>query len=332
MKSRPIQAAVVLLVGLLSALGINAGPASAATAHVAVSPTVADPEYATDLQLRGAGFQSVKNGFGGVYVFFGWVDSHWRPSQGGESGVDYVYVQDEETKDNHGYQRFINFPGDPTAYAANGGEVHADGTWSTTLVVPGAVFPAQGRDGSVKQIDCRKVQCGIITIGAHGVVNAHNETFTPVSFAASDGDAQTTATTTPTHPATSAPVTRAAPPSSKALSSKALSSKASATAASSSKASAAPTSAAPRTTIPPATTAAAEQSASSLPAAPSAAAGADARSSSAADPSNQPTIRPVADSRSSSSGSGWVIAVVCVVVVALVGGGGWWWRRRGVRG
>ena len=35
------------------------------------------------------------------------------------------------------------------------------------------------------QVDCSEVQCGIITIGAHGVDNANNESFTPFDFAAS---------------------------------------------------------------------------------------------------------------------------------------------------
>ncbi|MFE2545817.1 hypothetical protein [Actinacidiphila glaucinigra] len=157
-------------------------PPAAAAARVTLSPGTADPDYASELRLHGAGFQSVKNGFGGVYVLFGTVSGTWRPSRGGTSGEDYVYVQDSETKDNHGYQRFVAFPGDPTAYAANGGTVKADGTWDATLVVPGAVFPAKGRDGTIRQVDCRKVQCGVITIGAHGVASPANETFTPVRF------------------------------------------------------------------------------------------------------------------------------------------------------
>lgn len=179
-----------------AAVLVPAPPATAA-ARVTVSPATADPDYASELRLHGAGFQSVKNGFGGVYVLFGTVSGTWRPSRGGTSGEDYVYVQDSETKDNHGYQRFVAFPGDPTAYAANGGTVKADGTWDATLVVPGAVFPAKGRDGTIRQVDCRKVQCGVITIGAHGVANPDNETFTPVRF------------TTPSKPA---PATKSARP------------------------------------------------------------------------------------------------------------------------
>jgi len=141
----------------------------------------------TTLRLSGTGFQSVPGGFGGIYVSFGWVDDAaggtWRPSQGGRTGIDYDYIPDSETADNQGYLRFVAFPGSDTEAAANGGTVAADGTWSTTLTVPGPTFTAQGRDGAATSIDCTQVQCGVITIGAHGVVNPSNESFTPVTFA-----------------------------------------------------------------------------------------------------------------------------------------------------
>lgn len=194
----------VLALALASLFTLVPARSASAAARVTTTPGTADPEYATRVRLHGAGFQSVKNGFGGIYVLFGTVTGAWRPSEGGASGADYVYVQDSETKDNHGYQRFVAFPGDPTAYAANGGTVKADGTWDATLVIPGAVFPAKGRDGSVRQVDCRKVRCGVITIGAHGVANAHNETFTPVEFAtptARHTAAPKSARPTPTAPA-----------------------------------------------------------------------------------------------------------------------------------
>ncbi|MEU6497766.1 hypothetical protein ABZ890_46780 [Streptomyces sp. NPDC046984] len=199
-RSRPALRLLSTLVAaallVLAAVLVPASEAVAA-ARVTMTPATADPDYASKIRVHGAGFQSVKNGFGGIYVLFGTVSGTWRPSQGGTSGVDYVYVQDSETKDNHGYQRFVAFPGDPTAYAANGGTLKADGTWDATLVIPGAVFPAKGRDGGIRQIDCRKVQCGVITIGAHGVANPSNETFTPVTFAA---------------PGRQAPATKTAPP------------------------------------------------------------------------------------------------------------------------
>ncbi len=90
-----------------------------------------------------------------------------------------------------------------------------NGGWSVDLAVPGPVFEAVGRNGGVRTVDCRKVTCGIITVSAHGVKNARNETFTPLKVgevydAAPAGDASTetpAATPTPTAGATSAPTT-----------------------------------------------------------------------------------------------------------------------------
>jgi hypothetical protein len=188
--------------GLLAALAIAAGiiatplafvapaePARAAGASVSVSVVgrpdltgVADPAYLTELQLNGSGFQSIVNGFGGVYVLFGWVDGGgWQPSQGGSTGADYRYVPDDESNPV-GYASFVSFPGSSTEYAANGGILAEDGTFSATLRVPGATFTSLDRSGAASEVDCTVVQCGIITIGAHGVPNANNETFTPISF------------------------------------------------------------------------------------------------------------------------------------------------------
>ncbi|MBN6039572.1 hypothetical protein [Amycolatopsis sp. 195334CR] len=187
-------------------------PAQAAGATVSVSPGSADPDYATVLTLRGTGFQSIPQGHGGIYVVFGWVSNPgggWQPSQGGSTGETYRYVQDSEAKDNNGFQRFVSFPGSDTATSANGGVVAADGTWSTQLVVPGARFKTVDRAGGVVDVDCTKVQCGVITVGAHGVVNTSNETFTPVNFAVPHQQQAPP----PSAPPPSAPPTQAAPPS-----------------------------------------------------------------------------------------------------------------------
>lgn len=191
-----------LLFGVLAAGGVAAaGPAAPAHAaasvevHVDGSPElkgVADPTYLTKLRVTGSGFQSIKNGFGGIYVMFGWVDDGWRPSQGGVTGTDYRYVPDDEDKPT-GYISFVAFPGSSTSYAANGGEVDAAGTWSAVLDVPGATFTSLDRDGKPGEVDCRVVQCGVITIGAHGVKNANNETFTPITFRDLYGDDDTSA-------------------------------------------------------------------------------------------------------------------------------------------
>ncbi|SMC57415.1 hypothetical protein [Kibdelosporangium aridum] len=206
------------VLGLAAVLGLAvATPAYAQGATVSVSPATADPQYATTLTLQGKGFQSVKNGHGGIYVFFGWVSDpdggSWRPSKGGASGATFKYVQDRETKDNNGYQRFVAFPGSDTAASANGGVVAENGTWSTRLNIPGPRFKAADRSGGVSEVDCLKSRCGVITVGAHGVVNANNETFTPISFAVPDQQPapppqpKATTTTPPAATTTSLPPT-----------------------------------------------------------------------------------------------------------------------------
>lgn len=178
---------VALLAGLLVPVGLVAAPPAQAAARVSITnpdgAAVVDPTYATTLTVRGSGFQSVQGGHGGVYVFFGTVSSGWQPSGGGRTGVDYFYVPDSESADNQGFQKYVAFPGSDTASSANGGSMSADGSWSTTVTVPGAVFTAYDRSSNERTVDCREVTCGIITVGAHGVANGSNETFTPVTVA-----------------------------------------------------------------------------------------------------------------------------------------------------
>lgn len=177
---------VALLLAAMCAVVVPASPADAAGRVTVVGldgAARASADGPTTLKLSGSGFQSINKGFGGIYVLFGWVaDGAWAPSQGGATGDTLRYVPDAETADNAGYQRFVAFPGSSTADEANGGLIAADGTWSTQLVVPGATFSTVDRSGATVEIDCTRVQCGVITIGAHGVKNAANESFTPVSF------------------------------------------------------------------------------------------------------------------------------------------------------
>lgn len=194
---RVLLAAVVALP--LSVAGSAASPAWAAGTVTVVGPdggAALAADHASAITVSGSGFQSIPKGFGGIYVMFGWVDDpaggSWRPSAGGVAGEDYRYVPDAESADNNGYQRFLAFPGGETEASANG-TLGADGSWSVDMNVPGAVFESQDRAGRVTTVDCREVTCGVITIGAHGVKNATNETFTPVSFAAAAPMAEATA-------------------------------------------------------------------------------------------------------------------------------------------
>lgn len=183
---RPARlAALALVLALVGLSGLAPVPAAHAAARVTVvndqGSAAIDPTYATRLRVSGRGFQSVRGGHGGIYVFFGTVSGQWRPSKGGSTGENYFYVPDSESRDNAGHQAYVAFPGSDTAGSANGGVVTADGRWSTTINVPGATFRSVDRKGKIRTIDCRKVTCGIITVGAHGVANDANETFTPVA-------------------------------------------------------------------------------------------------------------------------------------------------------
>ena len=179
-----VKVVLLTLVGLAAGTGVLAGSPAHAAAGVEVDNdgrgAVIDARYSSTLTVSGRGFQSVKGGHGGVYVWFGTVGAGWQPSRGGRSGVDYLYVPDSESKDNAGFQQYVAFPGSDTAGAANA-SMSASGGWSVRLVVPGPTFQAVGRNGAVRTVDCRRVRCGVITVGAHGVRNANNETFTPVS-------------------------------------------------------------------------------------------------------------------------------------------------------
>jgi uncharacterized membrane protein YgcG len=180
MKAKAVTVAVLAGLAVLAA-PLHAGAAARVSVANEFGNAEADPTYMTTLRLRGSGFQAIENGHGGIYVFFGTVESRWRPSQGGITGKDYLYVPDAEAKDNQGFQRFIAFQGSDTASTAQG-TIAADGSWATSIKVPGATFDAVDRSGRTVAVNCRQVRCGIITVGAHGVKNANNESFTPIAF------------------------------------------------------------------------------------------------------------------------------------------------------
>lgn len=172
-------------------LGSVPAPPAEAASRVSVTSSLgsarASASGPTTVKVSGSGFQSITKAMGGIYVVFGHAPQGgtWRPSKGGTSGRDFFYIADSQSKANSGYQRFVAFPGSSTADSANGGTLSASGSFSLSMVIPGPTFSAQTASGASKSIDCREVQCGIYTFGAHGISNANNETYTPVSFTAS---------------------------------------------------------------------------------------------------------------------------------------------------
>ncbi len=214
---------IAVVVAMMLSCGLVAASPALAAGTLSVTSNLgtgkASATGATIITVKGSGFQSVKNGFGGIYVVFGYISNTagWKPSKGGTSGKDFYYVADSQTKNNKGYQRFVAFPGSSTADSANGGTIAANGTFSTTMVIPGPTFSAATASGGSKNIDCREVTCGIITIGAHGVVNGANEAFTPVSFGSvstqtqKQSQKQTTTDTSTTKQSTESATSQQAP-------------------------------------------------------------------------------------------------------------------------
>ena len=182
---RAVGASLTAAALACAALALGAAPASAAPQVTVDAPGGIAIEGETAVTVSGTGFQSIRGGFGGIYVLFGTVTSdNWQPSKGGVTGKDYSYAADDETKPA-GYESLVVFPGSATSYAATGGEISADGSWQSKLTIPGAKFTTYDRSGNASEVDCTTVQCGIITIGAHGQINANNESFTPVAFSPS---------------------------------------------------------------------------------------------------------------------------------------------------
>jgi hypothetical protein len=189
--TRRLVVLALLATSLVAALTSATTTSAAAAARVTVTndrgTAAADTKYRTELTISGSGFQVVKGGFGGVYLMFGWVKDprggSWKPSKGGVTGSDYRYIPDSENAaDNQGYLKFIAFPGSSTSGEANA-VLSKNGSFKVSLTVPGPTFQSVDRNGKVATVDCTKVTCGVITVGAHGVKNPANETFTPVRFA-----------------------------------------------------------------------------------------------------------------------------------------------------
>jgi hypothetical protein len=155
----------------------------------ATTITITGTDYLVPPHAPGA------NVFGGVYLFFGWVrpSGGWGPSirnsnnNDGNYGSTYTYPGDggdAGTRDDpEGRMRFISFTSGGTSGSATPYHMDDNGNWSTTMNIHGPTFSweneAAGTSGTV---DCRVVQCGVFTIGAHGKASATNEKFTPINF------------------------------------------------------------------------------------------------------------------------------------------------------
>ncbi len=310
-----LSGAAAALVALSGALPL-AAPASAADPKLSVSKssfganakdvrvTVTGRNYLVPPHVEGAEV------FGGVYAFFGWVKpgGKWGPSKrnssnnNGTFGVTYHYPGeqgDAGTRDGgEGAIRFVSFTDGGISGAATPYHMDDSGGWTAQVTVPGPTYTYRDGSGTKHKVDCRKVTCGIYTIGAHGKASATNEVFTPVSFAA----AQPTKTPEPTK---SAEPSKSASPSTSKEPSK--SPKPSTSASASPSPSVSPSVAVPSTSAP---------EVSVTPAAPV-----------AESPSSTPLVAvPAASESDASTPVGLWFGLGALVLVAA--GGLVWWLRR----
>ncbi|MEZ5321996.1 MAG: hypothetical protein R2698_07990 [Microthrixaceae bacterium] len=167
-------------------LGLSPAVAGAATPSLVVTPTAVSATGPTTVTVRGSDYlvpphAEGTNVAGGVYVLFGWVASNvaWGPSarnavdSNGQFGVTYSYPGEggsgETRDDGSGSNRFVSFTNGGVSGSSTAFHMDAKGNWSTTITIAGPVYqwtdPGTGRTATV---DCRVVQCGIYTFGAHG--------------------------------------------------------------------------------------------------------------------------------------------------------------------
>lgn len=154
------------LVPVTFAAGADPGPGTGpgtgtggSNPSVSVSPASGlDPAKATTLNVSGSGFDAQANGGVGIYLAFGAKASDYATNAGGFLIAKWVHLG--------------------ATVSSGQAPMTADGAFTTTL--PG--ITAKYTDGSGKVVNCLVTQCYVVTIGAHGMVNGSQETFTPVNF------------------------------------------------------------------------------------------------------------------------------------------------------
>jgi len=228
---RPVAAAALAVALSVTSVvtGAATSPAGAQTAALTVDRPVVPAATPTTVTVTGTNYQVPphapdKNLMGGVYVLFGWVQpgSTWGPSNtngtnsDGQFGITYSYIGERgaDTRDDgSGLNRFVSFTaggvsGESTSFhmTMQDPPINSQGTWSTTITVPGSVY--QWTDPvtqKVNTVDCLQVQCGVYTIGAHGIRSRPNEQFTPITFMTGGGPAPSTPAITVAPPASGGP-------------------------------------------------------------------------------------------------------------------------------
>jgi hypothetical protein len=212
--------ALVLAAGVLAiiaAAGVVAPPtAAAAPAQTQCGNTAANPTLSVDRSTLGSTETAVvtvtgtgyllpphvcgTDVFGGIYLFFGWVQpgGQWGPSfksstsTQGLFGTSYSYPGEgggaETRDDGTGTIRLISFTAGGESGTSTPFHMDGAGNWQSNLTIRGATYSYTDlRTGASNTVDCRVVQCGVYTVGAHGKASRTNERFTPIAFVDSAG-------------------------------------------------------------------------------------------------------------------------------------------------
>lgn len=209
---RRVTASVSLTALVLVGLGVVDEPAAgAAPAQAQCGNVNANPTLTVDRPSIGVNETAVvtvtgrsylqpphvcgTNVFGGIYLFFGWVQpgGQWGPSfksstsTQGLFGTSYSYPGEgggaETRDDGTGTIRLISFTAGGESGTSTPFHMDGQGNWQSNLTVRGATYSYTDlRTGASSSVDCRVVQCGVFTIGAHGKASRTNERFTPINF------------------------------------------------------------------------------------------------------------------------------------------------------
>lgn len=211
-----------------TAAATAAAPSAAQTPTpvLSVSPATLPANAVVDVTVTGTNYLRPllapgESAFGGVYLFFGWVSdpNHFGPSlrnsdnNDGTFGHTYAYPGsggDAGTRDDGtGAIRLVSFTEGGESGAATDYHMDDQGNWATTLRIYGSTFTSTvPTTGETLTFDCLQVQCGVFTIGAHGIASATNEKFFPITFTTEGAAPPTPA---PTQPPTTAPSPAPAP-------------------------------------------------------------------------------------------------------------------------
>jgi hypothetical protein len=161
MQGLPTRLRRVARISALAAVTMAGSLAAASAANAAptltVTPTVnLDPAAPVTLTVTGSGYSGAAGGGTGIYLAFG-------PKSA--SGAAFVASQAQL-----GASKWTHLGATPSAGQAT---LNADGTFSTTLTV----------NASYGSVNCRVVQCGVITVAAHGDFSDRTQdAFTPTLF------------------------------------------------------------------------------------------------------------------------------------------------------